>query len=83
MDNLADESHETEAGLPMVSPMRLPRRIVNPACARGSDFEKPKLSIFTRTGLALLGRRVGDTIDGPLRIDALPYQPEAAGDFDL
>jgi regulator of nucleoside diphosphate kinase len=57
--------------------------LVFPAEARGSDFEKPKLSIFTRTGLSMLGRRVGDRVNGQLRILDLPYQPEAAGDFEL
>lgn len=57
--------------------------LVFPADARGSDLGSPKLSIFTDTGLSLLGRRVGDRIDGHVRILDLPYQPEAAGDFDL
>jgi len=57
--------------------------LVFPADARGSDGMKPKLSIFTETGLSMLGRRVGDQIDERLRIVDLPYQPEAAGDFDL
>ncbi len=67
----ADEDMETDVFL------------VFPADARGSDFLKPKLSIFTETGLSMLGRRVGDQIDDRLRIVDLPYQPEAAGDFDL
>jgi len=57
--------------------------LVFPADARGSDVLKPKVSIFTETGLSMLGRRVGDKIDDRLRILDLPYQPEAAGDFDL
>ena len=57
--------------------------LVFPADARGSDFDKIKLSILTHTGLSLLGRKVGDTVDGCLKILAVPYQPEAAGDFDL
>jgi len=57
--------------------------LVFPADARGSDVLKPKLSIFTETGLSMLGRRVGDQIDERLQIVDLPYQPEAAGDFDL
>jgi regulator of nucleoside diphosphate kinase len=57
--------------------------LVFPADARGRDVMEPKLSIFTPTGLALLGRRVGDRIDDRLRILDLPYQPEAAGDFGL
>jgi len=31
----------------------------------------------------MLGRKVGDTIDGDLTIRELLYQPEATGDFDL
>ncbi len=57
--------------------------LVFPSEARGSDLLKPKISILTRTGLSLLGREVGDRIDNRLRILDLPYQPEAAGDFDL
>jgi regulator of nucleoside diphosphate kinase len=57
--------------------------LVFPADVRGSDVMKPKLSIFTQTGVSMLGRRVGDRIDDRLRILDLPYQPEAAGDFDV
>jgi transcription elongation GreA/GreB family factor len=57
--------------------------LVFPPDARGSDFDKIKLSVLTHTGLSLLGRKVGDTIDGCLKILAMPYQPEAAGDFSL
>jgi len=46
----------------------------------GGDFDKVKLSVLTHTGLSMLGRKVGDTIDGSLKILAVPYQPEAAGD---
>jgi len=57
--------------------------LVFPPDARGSDFDKVKLSILTHTGLSMLGRKVGDTIDRCLKILAVPYQPEAAGDFHL
>ncbi len=57
--------------------------LVFPPDARGSDFEKVKLSVLTQTGMALLGRKVGDTIMDCLAIAELLYQPEAAGDFDL
>jgi len=57
--------------------------LVFPPDARGSDFDKVKLSVLTHTGLSLLGRKVGDTIDGCLKILAVPYQPEAAGDAHL
>jgi regulator of nucleoside diphosphate kinase len=70
---LRNEDHDLEKDL----------FLVFPADARGSDFGVLKLSIFTDTGLSLLGRRVGDRIDDRLRILDLPYQPEAAGDFEL
>lgn len=57
--------------------------LVFPADTRSGALETLKLSIFTDTGLSILGRKAGDTIDGRLRITGLPYQPEAAGDFYL
>jgi len=57
--------------------------LVFPPDARGSDFDHVKLSVLTYTGLSMLGRKVGDTIDGCLKILAVPYQPEAAGDTHL
>jgi regulator of nucleoside diphosphate kinase len=61
--------------------------IVFPADA---DYEKGKISILAPLGTALLGFRVGDTVDWHmprgnrrLRIDEILYQPEAAGDFHL
>ncbi len=57
--------------------------LVFPADVRNSDLDTLKLSIFTDTGLAILGRKAGDTIDSGLKITGLPYQPEAAGDFYL
>ncbi len=41
------------------------------------------LSVLTPLGLSILGRRVGDMVDGALGIREMLYQPEAAGDFDL
>jgi hypothetical protein len=49
--------------------------------APGSDFDKVKLSVLTHTGPSMLGCKVGDTLDGCLKIPAVPYQPEAAGDL--
>ncbi len=53
-----------------------------------ADYAAGKISILAPIGTALLGYRVGDEIhwtvpDGVrrLRVDALLYQPEAAGDF--
>lgn len=57
--------------------------LVFPADTRSRDLETLKLSIFTDTGLSILGRKAGDTIDGGLKITGLPYQPEAAGEFYL
>lgn len=55
-----------------------------------ADINKNHISIFSPIATALLGYKVGDVIDwivpsGPtsLKIDAISYQPEAAGDFDL
>jgi regulator of nucleoside diphosphate kinase len=55
-----------------------------------ADYEKGKISILAPLGTALLGFRVGDTVDWNmprgvrrLRIDEILYQPEAAGDFHL
>ena len=61
--------------------------IVFPADA---DYEKGRISILAPLGTALLGYRIGDVVNWhmpggtrQLRIDALIYQPEAAGDFHL
>ena len=49
-----------------------------------------RLSVLTPMGVAVLGARVGDVIEFPirrgirrLRIEEILYQPEAAGDFEL
>ena len=62
-------------------------RIVFPADA---NYENGKISILAPLGTALLGYRVGDVVNWhmpggtrQLRIDAINYQPEAAGDFHL
>lgn len=61
--------------------------IVFPADA---DFDAGRISILSPIGTALLGYRAGDVVTWEmprgtrrLRIDALEYQPEAAGDFHL
>ena len=48
-----------------------------------------RLSVLTPLGVRVLGRRVGDLVEWPvrrgvrrLRIEAIVYQPEAAGDFE-
>jgi regulator of nucleoside diphosphate kinase len=55
-----------------------------------ADYDKGRISILAPLGTALLGFRVGDTVDWHvprgtrrLRIDEILYQPEAAGDFHL
>ena len=58
--------------------------LVFPADAlKDTDFEKLNVSVLTPIGLSILGRRVGDVIEGRIRVAGLLYQPEAAGDFDL
>lgn len=42
-----------------------------------------RASILTPIGLSVFGRRVGDELDGKIRVDELLFQPEAAGNFDL
>lgn len=51
-------------------------------------FELGKISILAPVGTALLGYRVGDTIEWKvpgrvrrLRVERMLYQPEAAGDY--
>lgn len=63
-------------------------QLVFPAAA---DAEKGAVSILAPIGSALLGLRVGAVIEWPvpdgrarrIRVVALPYQPEAAGDRQL
>jgi len=55
--------------------------LVFPTDVCDDNRETLTLSIFTDTGLALLGRRAGDMIDDRLRIIGLPYQAEATGNL--
>lgn len=55
-----------------------------------ANADEGKISILAPLGTALIGYRVGDTVEWEvpagvrkLRIDAIEYQPEAAGDFRL
>lgn len=55
-----------------------------------ADVEQGKVSIVAPIGTALLGYRVGDTVEWTvpaglrrLKISEVLYQPEAAGDFHL
>ena len=60
--------------------------VVFPADA---NLEQGKISVLAPVGMALIGYRVGDTIvwkvpggTRRLKVKAILYQPEAAGDFD-
>ena len=56
-----------------------------------ASIDQSRVSILAPVGLAVLGLKVGDTIEWPLpnarlarlRIIEVLYQPEAAGDFHL
>lgn len=55
-----------------------------------ADIEANKISILAPIGTAILGYRAGDLIEWPVpagvktfRIEAVVYQPEAAGRYDL
>jgi regulator of nucleoside diphosphate kinase len=55
-----------------------------------ADLSEGKISILAPIGTAILGYKLGDTIEWPvpsglrrIRVDELLYQPEAAGDYEL
>ncbi len=55
-----------------------------------ADINEGRLSVLAPMGMALLGAKVGETVnfEAPagmrqLKIKKILYQPEAAGDFDL
>lgn len=55
-----------------------------------ADFEEDKISILSPIGSSLIGYRVGDPVSFPtpkgskqVMVEAILYQPEHAGDFDL
>ncbi|MDF0642646.1 MAG: nucleoside diphosphate kinase regulator [Nitrospira sp.] len=55
-----------------------------------ANIEQDKISVLAPIGTALLGYRVGDTIEWrvpsgnkQVKIEEILYQPEAAGHFDL
>ena len=57
---------------------------------KNADVEAGKISVISPLGTAILGYAVGDTVEYEvpagkrrIRIAAVPYQPEAAGDFHL
>jgi len=57
----------------------------------GASIDHGRVSVLAPVGAALIGLAVGDEIDWPmpsgderrLRVVAVPFQPEAAGRFDL
>jgi len=55
-----------------------------------SNIKENKISIFSPVATALIGYKVSDKIEWivpsgltKIRIDAIVYQPEASGDYDL
>ena len=55
-----------------------------------ADLRQGKISVLAPIGTAMLGYRVGDTFEWRvpaglrrLKIEAILYQPEAAGDYHL
>jgi len=55
-----------------------------------AKYEEGRISILAPVGTAMLGYRVGDTIEWQvpsglrrLKVEELLYQPEAAGDYNL
>lgn len=58
---------------------------------KDADVTKGRVSILAPVGIALIGLRIGQSIQWPmpngqkrsLKVTALRYQPEAAGDWEL
>lgn len=55
-----------------------------------ADIERGRISVLAPIGTAMIGYGVGETVEWEvpagtrkLEIVEIPYQPEAAGDFDL
>ena len=55
-----------------------------------ADYDEGRISVLAPVGTAMLGYRVGDTIEWPvpsglrrLKVEEILYQPEAAGDYHL
>jgi regulator of nucleoside diphosphate kinase len=58
--------------------------VVFPADASvDTSFEHLRVSILSAVGLSIFGRRVGETVEGDIKVRELIYQPEAMGRFDL
>jgi regulator of nucleoside diphosphate kinase len=57
---------------------------------KDAEFEDDRISVASPLGAALLGARVGDVVEFAssrgvrrMKIEALAYQPESAGDYHL
>lgn len=57
---------------------------------KDANIEQKKISVLAPIGTAIIGYRVGDTIEWNvpagvkrLKVEAILYQPESAGDFHL
>lgn len=55
-----------------------------------ADIKQNKISVLAPVGMALIGFRVGDTVEWEapggqkrMKVEEILYQPEAAGDFHL
>ena len=55
-----------------------------------ADLAQGKISVLAPIGTAMLGYRVGDVFswqvpsgERRIKVEAILYQPEAAGDYDL
>lgn len=55
-----------------------------------ADLAEGRISVLSPLGTAVLGQRIGDTVEVPVpagarrvRVDAILFQPEAAGRYDL
>jgi regulator of nucleoside diphosphate kinase len=55
-----------------------------------ADVSEGRISVLAPVGTAVIGNRVGDTIEWPvpaglrrLKVEAILYQPERAGEYDV
>jgi len=71
---LKDDDKNNEMTLSLVFPLD---------AVKDMEFERMRVSVLSPIGLSILGRRVGDTLEGRIRVEKVLYQPEAAGDFHL
>lgn len=57
--------------------------LVFPCSHFENDCENINISVLSPLGLSVLGRQIGDVIEGRLELEKMLYQPEAAGDYQL